>query len=382
MSVVPAIAATIAATQAAMAAGNAVRVRSRAKVLTGSPAERGYAFPAEWAPHAGTWISWPRPEGISFPAFYHRAIKDVARVVDAISTFEPVFINVPNANYERLVRQQLRTTGTRLSKVRFFHIATNECWTRDHGPAFVQRTRRGRVETAVVDWGFNAWGGKYPPWDADDAVPTRVASALGLPVFQTPLVMEGGAIDVNGKGTLLTTTSCLLNRNRNPGVPRAEIEGYLRSYYGQRHIVWLGEGIAGDDTDGHVDDLARFIDERTIVTAVETDPGDDNYRLLADNRRRLDKARDADGRPFTIVELPMPTPVVHEGQRLPATYVNFLFVNGGLLVPTFGDRIRDRQAIARLQQVLPGRRVQGVDCRALIWGLGAIHCLTQQQPRG
>ena len=368
-----------------LAAAIAVRKRRAATTRPApapTPADLGYTFPAEWAPHAATWISWPRPEGISFPGFYHRSIRDVARVVDAISTFEPVCINVPNANYERIVRQQLRAAGTRLSKGTFHHIPTNECWTRDHGPAFVQRTRRGRVETAIVDWGFNAWGGKYPPWDADDAVPTRVAAAIGLPVFHADIVMEGGAVDVNGEGTLLTTTSCLLHKNRNPKKTRAEIEQYLKAYYGQRHVVWLGEGIAGDDTDGHVDDLARFIDARTIVTAVETDPADDNFHVLADNRRRLDKARDADGRPFTVVELPMPRPVVFEGQRLPATYVNFLFVNGGLLVPTFGDRVRDREALARLQALMPRRRVVGVDCRALIWGLGAIHCLTQQQPRG
>ena len=379
-------AASIAALAAAVAATTSVtattRAKTRAKLLTGTPAAHGYTFPAEWMPHAATWLSWPRPEGISFPGFYHRSIRDVARVVDAISTFEPVAINVPNANYERIVREQLRAAGTRLSKVRFFHVPTNECWARDHGPAFVQRTRRGVVETAIVDWGFNAWGGKYPPWDADDAVPTRLGAALGLPVFQAPIVMEGGAIDVNGEGTLLTTTSCLLNKNRNPGVSKADIEEYLRAYYGQRHIVWLGEGIAGDDTDGHVDDLARFVDARTIVTAVEADPADDNFTVLRDNRKRLDKARDADGRPFTIVELPMPAPVVYEGQRLPATYVNFLFVNGGLLVPTFGDRVHDRQALSRLQALMPQRRVVGVDCRALIWGLGAIHCLTQQQPRG
>jgi len=357
-------------------------VSAGAKTLSGTPAEHGYAFPAEWTPHAATWISWPRPEGISFPGFYHRAIADVARVVGAIGTFEPVCLNVPNANYERIVKDTLRAAGVGLSKVRFFQIPTNECWTRDHGPAFVQRTRRGRVQTAIVDWGFNAWGGKYPPWEADDAVPTRVATALGLPVFRNDLVMEGGAVDFNGDGTVLTTTSCLLNKNRNPGVTKAEIERHLRAYYGQRHVVWLGEGIAGDDTDGHVDDLARFIDARTIVTALETDPADDNYQALRDNRKRLDQARDADGRPFTVIELPMPKAVVFEGQRLPATYVNFLFVNGGLLVPTFGDRVQDRQTLARLQQALPGRRVVGVDCRALIWGLGAIHCLTQQQPRG
>lgn len=374
--------AAVIAMQATITAAAAARTKSRVKILTGTPAEHGYAFPAEWTPHAGTWISWPRPEGISFPGSYHRSIHDVARVVDAISTFEPVFISVPNVNYERIVRAQLREAGTRLSKVRFFHIPTNECWARDHGPAFVQRSRRGVAQTAVVDWGFNAWGGKYPPWEADDAVPTRVAAALGLPVFRNDLVMEGGAVDFNGDGTVLTTTSCLLHKNRNPGVSKAEIERHLLAYYGQRHVVWLGEGIAGDDTDGHVDDLARFIDARTIVTGVEADPADANYRALRDNRTRLDHARDADGRPFTVIELPMPKALIYEGQRLPATYVNFLFVNGGLLVPTFGDRVHDRQALVRLQQALPGRRVVGVDCRALIWGLGAIHCLTQQQPRG
>jgi len=194
--------------------------------------------------------------------------------------------------------------------------------------------------------------------------------------------MEGGAIDVNGEGTLLTTTSCLLHPNRNAGVPQAEIERQLKAWYGQRHVVWLGEGIAGDDTDGHVDDLARFIGPRTVVTAVEVDPADANHRVLRANRRALDRARDADGRPFEVIELPMPRAVVREGMRLPATYVNFLFVNGALLVPTFGDRVNDRRALAVLQRALPRRQVVGVDCRALIWGLGAIHCLTQQQPAG
>lgn len=351
------------------------------RVLNGTPAEHGFSFPAEWTLHTGTWISWPRPEGISFPGFYHRSIQDVVRIIGTITRFEPVHLNVPNANYARIVRETLRRGGVSLRRVVFHEIRTNENWTRDHGPAFVQRLRRGRVETAIVDWGFNAWGGKYPPWDADDEVPTRVAGELGLPVFHADIVMEGGAVDFNGAGTVLTTSSCLLNRNRNPGVKKADIELYLKAYYGQQHVIWLGEGIAGDDTDGHVDDLARFVDERTIVTAVESDPADDNYKALADNRQRLDRVRDQAGRPFTIVELPMPRPVVHEGMRLPATYVNFYFVNGALLVPTFGDRERDGAALRTLRRVLPDREVVGVDCRALIWGLGAIHCLTQQQPR-
>jgi len=349
--------------------------------LHGTPADHGFSFPPEWHPHRATWISWPRPEGISFPGRYQEAIDDIAGVIRAVAARERVCLNVPNGNYERLVRGFLRARRVPLARVDFHHIPTNECWTRDHGPAFVLRRRRGRTEAAVVDWGYNAWGGKYSQYDADDAVPTRVAAALGLPVFHPGIVMEGGAVDFNGDGTVLTTRSCLLNPNRNPGKSQARIEGYLRRYYGQRHVVWLGDGIEGDDTDGHVDDLARFLDPRTIAIGVERDPSDANHAVLQENRRQLERARDQDGRPFRIVELPMPRPVAHEGQRLPATYVNFYFVNGALLVPTFGQRARDARAIATLQAHLPRRQVIGVPCRALIWGLGAIHCLTQQQPR-
>ena len=355
--------------------------RRRARVLRGTPAEHGFSFPAEWAPHEGTWFSWPRPEGISFPDRYHTVPKALARILTEIAARERVHLNVPNGNYERIVSEQLTAYGCPLRNVRFHRIPTNECWCRDHGPAFVLRPRRGgRREAAIVDWGFNAWGGKYPPWDADDAVPTRVAGELGLPVFAPGIVMEGGAVDFNGRGTVLTTTSCLLNRNRNPGLRKADVERYLKDYYGQQHVVWLGEGIAGDDTDGHVDDLARFVSESVIVTGVEDDPDDPNYEVLRDNRRRLARARDQDGRPFTIVELPMPAAVVHQGERLPATYVNFYFVNGALLVPTYRDRRHDRRAIEILQRVLPDRRVIGIDCTEIIWGLGAIHCLSQQQP--
>ncbi len=250
------------------------------------------------------------------------------------------------------------------------------------------RKRRGKTEAAIVDWGFNAWGGKYPPWDSDDNVPTRIAEELKLPVFYPGIVMEGGAVDFNGAGTVMTTTSCLLNKNRNPtfakatwaGSAKKRIEKYLRDYYGQRHVIWLGEGIEGDDTDGHIDDLARFIDERTIAIGIETNKRDPNYAILQKARRTLEKARDQDGNPFGIVELPMPKPLSYEGQRVPATYVNFYFANGALLVPTFGHRDREQEAIRILQKHLPNREVVGVDCRKLIWGLGAIHCFTQQQP--
>jgi agmatine deiminase len=352
----------------------------RVRVLSGTPAHHGYSFPAEWTRHAGTWISWPRPEGISFPGRYQESIDNIVEVIRTIAQFEPMHINVPNIDYEQIVRARLAYRKVPSRRVRFHHIRTNECWTRDHGPAFVVRSRRGRVDAAIVDWGYNAWGGKYPPYDADDAVPTAVAGELGLPVFYPGIVMEGGAVDFNGAGTVMTTTSCLLHKNRNPGLTRTDIERYLKDYYGQRHVIWLGKGIEGDDTDGHIDDLARFVDERTIVIGIEQDPRDANYKILRDNRRRLDRLRDQDGRRFEIVELPMPRPVVYRGQRLPATYMNFCFVNAALLVPTFGDARRDAKALTVLQQVLPRRRVIGIDCRALIWGLGALHCLTQQQP--
>jgi agmatine deiminase len=345
-----------------------------------TPADLGFTFPPEWARHRGTWISWPRPEGISFPGRYAESIYNVIDVIRTIAEYEPVHLNVPNIDYEHIVRDVLDHGRVPLRRIRFHHIRTNECWTRDHGPAFVLRKRRGRTEAAIVDWGYNAWGGKYPPYDADDAVPTHVAKEYGLPVFYPGIVMEGGAVDFNGAGTVLTTTSCLLNRNRNPRLSQKQIERYLKSYYGQRHVVWLGKGIEGDDTDGHIDDLARFVDERTIVIGMESDPADANYKVLRANRRLLDDARDQDGRPFDIVELPMPRPVVYKGQRLPATYMNFYFVNSALLVPTFGHSRRDARALAILQELLPKRRVVGVDCRALIWGLGAIHCLTQQEP--
>lgn len=365
-----------------------------ARTLTNTPRHHGFTFPPEWARHTATWLSWPRPEGVSFPGKYHTVPANLAAIIREIAPRERVCINVPNENYQHLVTEQLVAGGVPRPllkrRVRFFFIPTNESWCRDHGPAFVMRRGRGgRRQLAIVDWGFNAWGGKYPPYDADDAVPTRVAEQLGKKavtgVFYPrcagqPVVMEGGSVDFNGAGTILTTTQCLLHKNRNPHLGRRQLERVLCDYYGQTHVIWLGDGIAGDDTDGHIDDLARFIGPRTIVTAVEEDPRDANHRVLRDNLRRLELARDQDGRPFEIVTLPMPGVIEHDGQRLPATYVNFYFVNGALLVPTFGRRRNDRQALTTLQKALPKRQVIGIDCRELIWGLGAIHCLTQQQP--
>jgi agmatine deiminase len=353
----------------------------RARRLRGTPARLGFSFPPEWHRHRGTWISWPRPEGISFPGKYTEAIEDIAGLIRVLVTLEEVHLNVPNENYQRIVTDFLTARRINMRRVLFHFIPTNEAWARDHGPAFVLRKRGRKTQAAIVDWGFNAWGGKYPPWDSDDNVPTRIAEELQLPVFHPRIVMEGGAVDFNGAGTVMTTTSCLLNKNRNRGLSKSRIEKYLKDYYGQKHVIWLGEGIEGDDTDGHIDDLARFMDERTIAIAVEPNKRDRNHAILKKARRALDNVVDQDGNPFEIVELPMPRPIAYEGQRVPATYVNFYFANGALLVPTFGQRDRDRKAIAILQKHLPQRKVIGIDCRKLIWGLGAIHCFTQQQPR-
>ncbi len=369
------------------------------KILPQTPASLGYTFPAEWESHAATWFSWPRPEGISFPDKYHTVPENLARIFREIASREQVHINVPNGNYERIVRRQLKEHGCPLKNIFFHHIKTNESWCRDHGPAFV--VNRVKKKVAVVDWGFNAWGGKYPPYDDDDAVPTRIAEELKLPVFypgstgaspvsdgirhgrgaRAAVIMEGGSVEFNGAGTVLTTTDCLLNKNRNPGLSRKEIEQCLKDYYGQRHVCWLTGGIEGDDTDGHIDDLARFISPTQIVVGVEDDPKDANFKTLKSARKQLEKLRDQEGRPFQIIEIPMPGVVEHDGQRLPATYVNFYFINGALLVPTYRHRKNDRRAIEILQQHLPEHRVIGIDCVELIWGLGAIHCLSQQQPR-
>jgi agmatine deiminase len=247
---------------------------------------------------------------------------------------------------------------------------------RDHGPTFV--TRAG--ELAAIDWKYNAWGGKYPPWENDDKVPDRLAEILGIARFSPGIVLEGGSIDVNGRGTLLTTEACLLHPNRNPTLGRADIERLLRDYLGVRHVLWLGDGIAGDDTDGHIDDLARFVDAETVVTVVEHDPSDANHQPLAANLRRLREMTDQDGRALRVVTLPMPRPIFHEGTRVPASYANFYVGNAAVLVPTFGDAA-DSEALDTLRELFPGRRIVGINAVDLVWGLGAFHCVTQQQPK-
>jgi agmatine deiminase len=343
-----------------------------------TPAALGYHMPAEWEPHAATWLSWPRPDGISFPECYDRVQPALAKMVDALADSEPVNINVCDAAHEAVVRKVFSKHRAKHSHVTFHHIPINEPWCRDHGPIFVKRDNDPQL--AVIDWDYNAWGWKYPPFDDDDDVPTHVADKLGLPIFTPGMVLEGGSVDINGAGTLLTTKSCLLNPNRNPDFSQAEIEQRLRDFLGVKKILWLGDGIEGDDTDGHIDDLTRFIDEGTVVTVVEEDEDDANFAPLRENRTLLDKMTTADGTELMVLEMPMPRKIVRDGQRLPASYANFYIANKVVLLPTYCDA-HDKWAVAVLTKAFPTRKVVPIDCRELIWGLGAFHCLTQQQPK-
>ncbi|PYJ21327.1 MAG: agmatine deiminase [Verrucomicrobia bacterium] len=339
-----------------------------------TPAALGYRMPAEWEPHAATWLSWPRREGISFPDSFDRVLPALRAMVEALIQSEQVCVNVCNGAHEVEARQVL--DGLSMDRISFYRIPTNEPWCRDHGPIFL--TREVEPKLAIVDWDYNAWGNKYPPFDFDEVVPTRVAEILKIPVFYPRMILEGGAIDVNGAGALLTTESCLLNKNRNPNFSRNKIEQRLRDYLGIREIFWLGSGIAGDDTDGHIDDLARFISERTVTTVAEENRDDENYEPLQENLARL-REMNIDNRQIDIVTLPMPQKIVREGLRLPASYANFYIANSCVLVPTFADP-NDEIALSTLQDLFPDRRAIGIDCRELIWGLGTFHCLTQQQP--
>lgn len=336
-------------------------------------------MPAEWEPHAATWLTWPRPDGISFPGHYETIPPVYAQLIRHLADSEDVNINVWNAEMENSARAILEKEGAPLERVRFYHFPAYEPWCRDHGPLFLVRDENGRRERVIVDWAYNAWGGKYPPYDLDDAIPQHVAGLRGLPLFSPGIVMEGGALEVNGRGTLLTTTACLLNPNRNPNLGKLEIEQFLRDYTGAEQILWLEEGIVGDDTDGHIDDLARFVNSSTIVTVVEEDPADDNYAVLQENLERLRQFRDPAGKGFRIVPLPMPGVIEREGQRLPASYANFYIANRIVVVPTYRQK-SDKAALSILQREFPAHQVVGVDSTELIWGLGSFHCITQQEP--
>ena len=340
------------------------------------PAKAGFYFPAEWAKHTATWLSWPHKEE-SWPGKIETIYKPYCEFIKIVAEGELVRINVADADMEAFAKSELEKVGADMSQIEFYHFPSNDAWCRDHGPAFLINT--GTKQKAIIDWGYNAWGGKYPPFDLDDVIPTKIGEHFGLPVYHPGIVMEGGSVDFNGAGTILTTTACLLNENRNPHLNQEQIEAYLKNYYGVEQILWLGDGIVGDDTDGHIDDITRFVNGDTVVTVIEDNEADENYHLLQENLGTLKTFRLPDGRPLNIVELPMPSPVIYDGQRLPASYANFYIANAAVIVPTYRDK-NDAKALQILQQCFPDRKVVGIDSTDIIWGLGSFHCLSQQEP--
>lgn len=340
-------------------------------------AAQGFVMPAEWAPHEATFLAWPHKQA-TWPGKFEPVPGVYAQLVRAISDGgEAVYLLVANAAMEASARAVLKQHKADASTVRFLHVPTNDVWVRDHGPIFVQSPEA----YVAIDWGYNSWGGKYPPFDLDDVVPHRVGELLEVPVVDGGMILEGGSIDVNGEGLLLTTEACLLNPNRNPHLTREQIEQRLRDFLGVQKILWLGDGIVGDDTDGHVDDLTRFVSRNTIVTVVEQSEGDVNYAPLRENHERLLAMTNLEGRKFDVVSLPMPDPIEHDGQRLPASYANFYIGNGTVAVPTYDSPKQDKEAVGLLQELMPDRRVFGIRSTDLVWGLGSFHCITQQMPR-
>lgn len=349
--------------------------------MTVFPADEGWRMPAEWEPHEATWLAWPHQHD-DWPGKFAPIPWVYVEIIRHLHISEYVHLLVNDALAAGEVQQQLAQAGIDLKRVRFFPFPTDRVWTRDYGPIFLKNASNG---LALTDWHFNGWA-KYPNWQNDDAVPGQIAQALGIPSWQPEwnshrIVLEGGSIDVNGAGLLLTTEECLLSnvQARNPDMTRTDLEQAFARYLGTGKVLWLNRGICGDDTHGHIDDLARFVAQTKVVAVVESDPRDANYEPLQENLARLRSMTDPLGRPLEIVELPMPAPVFFQGQRLPASYANFYIANDRVLVPTFNDT-NDRHALNILAALFPGRQVIGIHAVDLVWGLGTLHCLTQQQP--
>jgi len=342
-----------------------------------TPKSLGYRFPAEFEEHEATWLSWPHKEA-SWPGKLDAVYPYYAQFVKALAESEKVRINVTDETMKNFALGYLSAAGVNLAQVAFFFHPTNDAWCRDHGPAFLVNPE-AEQKKVIVDWGYNAWGGKYPPFDLDDVIPTLIGKAYNIPVFHPGIVMEGGSVEFNGAGTLLTSTACLLNPNRNPHLNQEQIEEYLRNFYGVDQILWVDEGVVGDDTDGHIDDTVRFVNENTVLTVVEENPADENYELLQHNLNQLKAMRLPNGQALNIIELPMPDAVVYDDQRLPASYANFYIANTSVIVPTFRCA-KDEKALEIIQACFPSRKVIGIDSTEIIWGLGSFHCLSQQEP--
>jgi agmatine deiminase len=338
-----------------------------------TPAALGFRMPPEWHPHAATWLAWPK-DPLTWPERVPQVEEAYLEIMAALAPHETVNVLVDDEATEASVRARCKFDAS--GNVRFHRIPTVDSWIRDYGPNFLLDDG-GRL--AYNDWIFNAWGDKYDELKRDDTIPRQLESLLGVPRFEPGIVLEGGSIEVNGAGVVMTTEQCLLNPNRNPHLERGGVERYLRDYLGVEKVLWLGEGIVGDDTDGHIDDIARFVAPDTIVCALEDDPADPNYELLRDNHRRLLGETDARGAAYHVHTLPMPGTVGGREDRLPASYANFYIANNVVLLPVFGHP-NDARAADTLQRLMPSRRVVPINAESLVWGMGTLHCLSQQQP--
>lgn len=342
-----------------------------------TPKELGYFFPAEYALHSATWLSWPHKEA-SWPGKIEQIFQAYSLFVKYLSLSEKVCINVNNQAMQQFASGHLIQAGAYMPNVSFFFHPTNDAWCRDHGPAFLINPQ-AIIKKVIVDWNYNAWGNKYPPFDKDDCIPTLIAQRYNLPVYHPGIVMEGGSVEFNGKGTVLTSTCCLLNKNRNPHLSQKEIEIYLENYYGISQVLWIDEGIIGDDTDGHIDDTVRFVNDNTVVAVVETNKTHANYLPLQKNIKQLSRFRLFNGEQLHIIELPMPDDVIYENQVLPASYANFYICNKYVIVPVYRCK-NDDKALQILAECFTDREVVGIDSTDIIWGLGSFHCLSQQEP--
>lgn len=343
-----------------------------------TPKDLGYYFPAEFEQHEATWLSWPHKEA-SWPGKIHTIYPYYSLFIKELAKSEKVGINVCNEKMKQFAIDCLQKANADMTNIFFCIHPTNDAWCRDHGPAFLINPKAEKKKV-IVDWDYNAWGNKYPPYDLDDVIPTCISKHYNLPVYYPGIIMEGGSVEFNGKGTVLTSTACLLNENRNPHLNKGQIEEYLLEYYGMDQVLWIDEGIVGDDTDGHIDDTVRFFNEDSVITVVEEDKGDENYDLLQKNLNDLKKLRLLNDKQLNIVELPMPDLVEYDGQRLPASYANFYITNDSVIVPTFQCK-KDDKALTIIQECFRDRKVVGIDSTEIIWGLGSFHCLSQQEPK-
>jgi len=355
-----------------------MKASSASQTAKQTPAALGYRMPAEWEPHEGTWLAWPK-DPITWPNRVRQVETIFEQMIETLLPHEKVHLLVDSEKQQEKIEHQLQARRMNLKNMDWVQVPTVDAWIRDYGPNFVVGHKQGKAGLAMNHWIFNAWGNKYEELKADTEIPKKIEPVLKVPRFEPGVVLEGGSIEVNGAGTVLTTEQCLLNPNRNPHLSRQQIEKCLRDYLSVTQIIWLGEGIAGDDTDGHIDDMSRFVAANTILSVVEENPQDENYRPLQENLKRLKREVSPDGKKFDLVTLPMPGWMGDLEGRLPASYANFYIANGVVLVPLYNHK-NDARALGILKECFPKREVMGIVCEPLVYGFGAIHCVTQQQP--